>query len=319
MDVASGGFVASDYDAALDEMRTLRDQGQQYVHDLEEKYRELTGSGSLKLKKARHLGYYIEVTAKDSVRIAQRKAGPGEVQFIPAQSKKNASCFKTAELTDLEAKFNNAASEVQEMEETIFEELCARVLEFGDGIKRAAQAIAALDVSTSHALLAREKGLVQPEVDNSLAFEVKGGRHLAVEALHPGRAFVDNDCGMNEAARVFLVTGANMGGKSTFLRQNALIAILAQIGSFVPALEARIGLVDAVFSRVGASDDISHDKSTFMVEMSETAAILKGSTERSFVRALLRSVNSAHPVFNVLVSLSSFWMKLGEVRRQMTD
>jgi DNA mismatch repair protein MutS len=286
MDVSVGGFIKPGYDSRLDDLRKLRDQGQQFVHDLEDKYRVMTRCDSLKLRKTRHLGYFIEVTLKDSGKLMQyqHKRGEDDVHFIPAHSKKNASCFKTAELSNLESKFNNAAGEVQETEETLFEELCQGILAKTDDIKWAAQSIAALDVATANAMLARDMGLVRPTVDDSLAFNIKGGRHLTVEALHQDRAFVDNDCQMSDPVRLFLITGANMGGKSTYLRQNALIAIMAQMGAFVPAMETHIGLVDSVFSRVGASDDISHDKSTFMVEMTETAAILNRATERSLVR-----------------------------------
>ncbi|MEK9555943.1 MAG: DNA mismatch repair protein MutS, partial [Gammaproteobacteria bacterium] len=187
--------------------------------------------------------------------------------------------------SDLEAKIGQAADRALARELEIFSELRQNILEQGEALARLADALSLIDVIEGLARLAMERGYVQPKVDKSLAFNVTDGRHPVVEMGLSSGSFVPNNCDLSveTAKRLWLVTGPNMAGKSTYLRQNALIAILAQIGSFVPAAEAHIGVVDKLFSRVGAADDLSRGRSTFMVEMLETAAILNQASDRSLV------------------------------------
>jgi DNA mismatch repair protein MutS len=198
--------------------------------------------------------------------------------------------FTTTELGELESKIANAADRALGLESEIFDPLCGAVVSASDAIKSCAQALAELDVASSLAQLAVERDYTRPQVDQSLAFAIAAGRHPVVEQAlsKDGTPFVPNDCGLSppegqESGKIWLITGPNMAGKSTFLRQNALIAILAQMGSFVPAKAAHIGVVDRLFSRVGAADDLARGRSTFMVEMVETAAILNQAHERALV------------------------------------
>ncbi|MDE0388617.1 MAG: DNA mismatch repair protein MutS, partial [Rhodospirillales bacterium] len=193
--------------------------------------------------------------------------------------------YTTVELGELEARITGAADKALALEQAHFDDLRADVVQRAEDIARAAGALAALDVAQGLAQLAVERRYTRPTVDDTTAFEIRGGRHPVVEAMSAGgdTPFVPNDCDLGSAGRIWLVTGPNMAGKSTFLRQNALIAVLAQMGSFVPATEARIGVVDRLFSRVGAADDLARGRSTFMVEMVETAAILNQAGERALV------------------------------------
>src|SRR5690606_23613102 len=212
-------------------------------------------------------------------------------RFIHRQTMANAMRFTTTELAELESKIANAADRALSIELAVFEELTAEAVSHADSIRAAASALAVFDVSAALAVLADEQGYCRPQVDDSLSFNIVAGRHPVVEqALRRQAAnpFVANDCDLSPQkdggnGAIWLLTGPNMGGKSTFLRQNALIAILAQMGSFVPAGSAQIGVVDRLFSRVGASDDLARGRSTFMVEMVETAAILNQAGERSLV------------------------------------
>ena len=222
------------------------------------------------------LGYFIEVTQAASERLLADKA------FIHRQTMANAMRFTTVELGRLEAQIAGAAEQALAAEAAIFEHLAALVLERGGEVAAAAAALALLDAAAGLAVLAVERGWCRPLVDGSCAFSIEGGRHPVVEAALE-EPFVANGCDLSPGQRLWLVTGPNMAGKSTFLRQNALIAILAQMGSFVPADRAHIGAVDRLFSRVGASDDLARGRSTFMVEMVETAAILNRAGERSLV------------------------------------
>src|SRR5260221_238189 len=199
------------------------------------------------------------------------------------QTMAGAMRYTTVELSEFESKIASAAERALALELRLFEDLVAEVMARRQEIAVAAAALAALDLAAAHAECAVEGNWVRPEIDGDTDFEIRGGRHPTVEAALAGRgAFVANDCALGED-RIWLVTGPNMAGKSTFLRQNALIAILAQIGAFVPASLARIGIVDRLFSRVGAADDLARGRSTFMVEMVETAAILNQAGPRSFV------------------------------------
>ena len=284
-----GGFVREAYNAELDEMRALRDQSRRIIAGLQNDYIEETGIKSLKIKHNNVLGYFIEVTANHAAAMTETDAA--KARFIHRQTMSNAMRFTTTELAELESKIANAADRALSIELAIFEELTAEAVAHADRIRKAAGALSVLDVSAALAVLADELGYCRPVVDESLAFNIVGGRHPVVEqALRRQAAnpFVANDCDLSPErdghhGAIWLLTGPNMGGKSTFLRQNALIAILAQMGSFVPATSAHIGIVDRLFSRVGASDDLARGRSTFMVEMVETAAILNQAGERSLV------------------------------------
>ncbi|ATU93073.1 DNA mismatch repair protein MutS [Phyllobacterium zundukense] len=283
-----GGFVRAQYNGELDEMRALRDHSRRIIAGLQADYMEATGIKSLKIKHNNVLGYFIEVTANNSSVMTDTDEAKGK--FIHRQTIANAMRFTTTELAELETKIANAAERALSIELGIFEALTNETVANADAIRAGAAALAALDVSVSLAALAEEQGYCRPLVDNSLAFEIVAGRHPVVEQSLRRQAanpFVANDCNLSPEGAgkgaIWLLTGPNMGGKSTFLRQNALIAILAQMGSFVPAGSAHIGIVDRLFSRVGASDDLARGRSTFMVEMVETAAILNQASDHSLV------------------------------------
>jgi DNA mismatch repair protein MutS len=288
-----GGFIAKEFNPALDELRTLRDESRRIIAGLQVKYRDLTGIATLKVKHNNVLGFFIEVTAVHGDKLMTgQKTKEGSDGFIHRQTLANAVRFTTPELSELATKIANASGQAVAVELEIFDKLLAKTLEVGSGIGAAAEALALLDVSSALALLATEERYVRPQVDASLAFEVRMARHPVVEQAlkrSGGVPFVSNDCTLSaldgdpNAKRIWLVTGPNMAGKSTYLRQNALIAILAQMGSFVPADKAHIGAVDRLFSRVGAADDLARGRSTFMVEMVETAAILNQASPRSLV------------------------------------
>ena len=275
-----GGFVAAGHDAALDELRALRDGSRRLIADLQKRYVDATGIASLKIRHNNVLGYFVEVTPTHEAAIA------GHDGFIHRQTLASARRYTTVALGELEEKLATASDKALAREIEIFEALTARVTACAETIARTASALAEIDVTAALAELAVARRYVRPVVDDSLDFAVTGARHPVVEAfLERGAeaAFVPNDCDLGPGQRLWLVTGPNMAGKSTFLRQNALIAILAQIGSFVPAEAARIGVVDRLFSRVGAADDLARGRSTFMVEMVETAAILNQAGPRGLV------------------------------------
>ena len=284
-----GGFVRAGYDAELDEMRALRDESRKVIAAMERELIEETGIRSLKIRHNNVLGYYIEVTANHQAAMTGTDAA--QARFIHRQTMASAMRFTTTELAELETKIANAADRALAIELAVFDALTAEAVGHAEAIRAGAQALAVLDVSAALAVLASAEAWWRPVVDDSLAFEISGGRHPVVEqALRraAGAPFVANDCDLSPEdggrhGAIWLLTGPNMGGKSTFLRQNALIAILAQTGSFVPAKSARIGVVDRLFSRVGASDDLARGRSTFMVEMVETAAILNQAGERALV------------------------------------
>jgi DNA mismatch repair protein MutS len=282
-----GGFARPGYDGALDETRALRDESRRVVAALQARYAEETGVRALKVRHNNVLGYFIEVTAQHGEKLF---AAPLSATFIHRQTLAGQVRFTTTELAALEAKIASAADRSLALELEIFDRLAARVVEAAEAIKRVAEALSVLDVATALATLAVERDYVRPEVDRSLDFVVQGGRHPVVEQAlqQEGGPFVANDCELSppageSAGRIYVVTGPNMAGKSTYLRQNALIAVLAQMGSFVPAKRARIGVIDRLFSRVGAADDLARGRSTFMVEMVETAAILNQAGERALV------------------------------------
>jgi DNA mismatch repair protein MutS len=290
-----GGFVRAGYDGALDEARALRDQSRKVVAQLQARYAEETGVRTLKIRHNNVLGYFVEVTAQHGDKLF---AAPLNATFIHRQTLAGQVRFTTTELGELEAKIASAADRALNLELEIFERLCAAVIAASEAIKATAEALAQLDVASALAALAVERSYVRPQINRSLDFVIEGGRHPVVEQALSD-PFVANDCDLSPppspcpppqaaearegAGRIWLLTGPNMAGKSTFLRQNALIAVLAQMGSFVPARRARIGVVDRLFSRVGAADDLARGRSTFMVEMVETAAILNQATVRSLV------------------------------------
>ena len=282
-----GGFVRAGHHYALDEARALRDESRRVIAALQGRYADLTGVKSLKIRHNNVLGYFVDVTAQHGEKLL---AAPLNATFIHRQTLAGQVRFTTTELGALEAKIASAADRALALELEIFDALGARVTTASPAIKQAAEALAAVDVVAALAALAVERDYVRPVVDSSLNFVVSGGRHPVVEQTldADGGPFVVNDCNLSPppeaiAGRIWLVTGPNMAGKSTFLRQNALIAVLAQMGSFVPARAAHIGAVDRLFSRVGAADDLARGHSTFMVEMVETAAILNQAGERALV------------------------------------
>jgi DNA mismatch repair protein MutS len=286
-----GSFVRAGYDTALDETRALRDESRRVIAALQARYAETTAVRALKIRHNNVLGYFVEVTAQHGDKLL---APPLNATFIHRQTLAGQVRFTTIELGELEAKIASAADRALGIELETFEKLSTMVTAAAAAIKEAAEALAVLDVATSLAQLAVERSYVRPEIDASLDFVIEGGRHPVVEQALAGDGgpFVANDCDLSPPpaaaeraahGRIYLLTGPNMAGKSTYLRQNALIAILAQMGSFVPARRARIGAVDRLFSRVGAADDIARGRSTFMVEMVETAAILNQAGERALV------------------------------------
>jgi len=272
-----GGFIAAGYHAVLDEQRALRDESRRLIAALQSRYAEASGVANLKIKHNNVLGYHIEVPPKQAERLAELTA-----LFIHRQTIASSVRFTTVELGELEGRIRGAADKALALELELFADLVgevnARIAEIG----RAAQALAAIDVAASLAELAVERRYVRPHVDAGTDFAVKGGRHPVVEAALDA-PLIPNDCDLASEQRLWLLTGPNMAGKSTFLRQNALIAILAQMGSYVPAETARIGVVDRLFSRVGAADDLARGRSTFMVEMVETAAILNQAGPKALV------------------------------------
>lgn len=281
--IRDGNFIAKGYHAPLDEFQTLKSESKRLIAALEGQYKENTGINGLKIKYNNVLGYFIEVTALHADKLM---TAPLNKDFIHRQTLANVVRFNTAELSELAGKIGQAADRALTLEHELYEKLVAIVLNEWSSIIKASVALAKLDVGSSLAELAAENNYCRPKVDDTLAFEIEGGRHPVVEASlkqNLESKFVANDCDLGSENRLWLITGPNMAGKSTFLRQNALIAIMAQMGSFVPASKAHIGIVDRLFSRVGASDDLARGRSTFMVEMVETAAILNQSSKRSLV------------------------------------
>lgn len=283
--VRDGGFIAPGHDPELDDARRLRDEGRGVIAELQGQYASETGIQSLKIKHNNVLGYFVETTATHAERML---SPPLAETFIHRQTTASAVRFTTLELSQLETEIHNAGARALDIERRHFAVLSRAVLARAAPLRELARAVAELDVTLALARLARENDWTRPIVDDSRAFEIVGGRHPVVEQAlsREGKSFVANDCALadgGEGAKIWIVTGPNMAGKSTFLRQNALFAVLAQAGAFVPARMARIGLVSQVFSRVGASDDLARGRSTFMVEMVETAAILNQADSRALV------------------------------------
>ncbi len=282
VNLRDGNFIADGFSAELDNLRNIRDNSRQLIARLQLKYVQESGIPTLKICHNNIIGYYIEVTAKYATEMLQA-AQNGQGPFIHRQSLATSSRFVTAELTELEEKITSASGKVLALELEIFDSICQSILNDSETIFKASKAMSALDVASALAEVAKQNNYCRPVIDNSDAFEIIKGRHPVVE-LSAGKDFVSNDCIMREERdRLWLITGPNMAGKSTFLRQNALISVMAQAGSFVPAEHAHIGIIDKIFSRIGASDNLARGQSTFMVEMVETASILNQATEKSFV------------------------------------
>lgn len=277
-----GGNIAPGYDPELDETRSLRDEGRGVIARMQAEYVEATGIQSLKIKHNNVLGYFIETTTTHEERM---RAMPE--LFIHRQTTAGQVRFTTLALSDLETRILNSANHALELEKQHYSALKAEILDASGPIALAARALAEIDLAAAFADLSAEENWCAPVVDDSRAFQITGGRHPVVERAlrREGQPFVANDCALTDrdTPAIWLLTGPNMAGKSTFLRQNALIALLAQAGSHVPATSARIGLVSQLFSRVGASDDLARGRSTFMVEMVETAAILNQADDRALV------------------------------------
>ena len=282
-----GGFVRDGYHAPLDQARELSRESRRVIAGLQARYSSETEIKALKIKHNGVLGYHIEVPAQHGDRLM---APPLNEIFIHRQTLANSVRFSSEELSTLAGKISRAGETALALETEIFEQLREQAVALADQIEACAKALAALDVTTALATLAVARDWVQPEMRDDLVLDISGGRHPVVEAAllgDGGGPFIPNDCALDGAAgayaRLTLLTGPNMAGKSTYLRQNALIAILAHMGSFVPARAAQIGLVDRVFSRVGAADDLARGRSTFMVEMMETATILNQASPRALV------------------------------------
>ena len=279
-EAGQGGYIAEGYDAALDALRSTARDGRQAIAALEARYRERTGVAALKIRHNAVLGYFIEVPARhgDALMAA-------DSDFAHRQTMAGAVRFNSPELHEEAVRIAQAGAHALAAEAAHLEELTHLALAHKDAIVATADALARIDVAAALAERAAEAGWTLPVLTKQRCLEIEGGRHPVVESAlkMQGQRFVANDCMLGPDNRLWLVSGPNMGGKSTFLRQNALIVLLAQAGSFVPAARARIGLVDRLFSRVGASDNLARGQSTFMVEMVETAAILSQAGPDSFV------------------------------------
>ena len=277
--IKEGGVIKAGVNSTLDYLRDLMTNGEQWLKNFEEKERERTGINILKVNYNRVFGYYIEVTNSN--------LGKVPVDYIRKQTLANAERYITEELKKHEDEVLTAKVKADDLEYKLFCDFRDYSKEFVSIVREVATLIAELDVYVSLATIAVEQNYIRPEIDDTLGFIVKNGRHPVLEQILPMGAYVPNDleldCEKSDKTQFMILTGPNMAGKSTYMRQNALITILAQIGSFVPADYAKIGLVDKIFTRVGASDDLTLGQSTFMVEMSETAYILNSATQRSLI------------------------------------
>ncbi|MGH6720029.1 MAG: DNA mismatch repair protein MutS, partial [Alphaproteobacteria bacterium] len=299
-----GGFIAQGYAAELDETRALKDDSRRMIAELQGRYQKETGIGALKLRHNNVIGYYVEVPAAHAP-----KLGPA---FRHRQTMAGAMRFTTDEVSELEGRINGAADKALALEQALFDDLVGEVTGRAEPIAKAAGALAEIDLAAALADLAVARRWVRPVVDDGTAFRIVGGRHPVVEAASAA-PFVANDCDLAPERRLWLVTGPNMAGKSTFLRQNALIAVLAQMGSYVPAEDAHIGVVDRLFSRVGAADDLARGRSTFMVEMIETATILNQAGPSALV--ILDEIGRGTATFDGLAIAWATLEHLHEVNR----
>ncbi|MBN8522094.1 MAG: DNA mismatch repair protein MutS [Alphaproteobacteria bacterium] len=281
-----GGFIKPGFAPELDQLRSLRDESRGHIAALQQKYRTRTGIDTLKISYNNILGFFIDVTARHADKLMVRKEDAGQDNpFIHRQTLANNVRFTTPELSELERAVSSAAEKSIAIEQDYFAQFVTLVMAEAEEISRLAKTISALDVACALADLAQDFHYTRPQLDTSFTFDIRGGRHPVVESVlkKSGQPFMANDANLNPAQRLWLLTGPNMAGKSTFLRQNALITLMAQMGSYVPATSAHIGVCDRLFSRVGAADDLARGHSTFMVEMIETAVILNQATPRSLV------------------------------------
>jgi DNA mismatch repair protein MutS len=273
--LGDGGVIRPGFNAELDDLRTVRDGAVDFIAQLQARERERTGISTLKVGFNRVFGYYLEITRAQSDRVPP--------DYHRKQTLANAERYYTPELKEWEEKVLGAEERINALEARLFAELRATAARAVPRIQRCAESVSQLDVLAALAEVASRRDFCRPEVDDGFTLEIRGGRHPVVETMMPREDFIPNDLRLERESRVMILTGPNMAGKSTVLRQVGLIVLLAQIGSFVPAREARIGLVDRIYTRVGASDNLAQGQSTFMVEMNETAAILHGATDRSLV------------------------------------
>ncbi|MBR0674205.1 DNA mismatch repair protein MutS, partial [Neoroseomonas soli] len=281
-----GGLIAAGYDGELDALRTLRDGAREAIAALQMDLAQAWGVASLKIRHHQQFGFLAEVPSNAGERLLREAPKEGPQAPVHRQTMANAMRFTCAALADLDRRVAEAGEQAAKRERLVAQHLRRLCLAAAPGIAAAAAAMAELDVHAAGAELAADGRWCRPAIADRADFAVAAGRHPVVEAALArarGPAFVPNDCDLSPGQRLCLLTGPNMAGKSTFLRQNALLVILAQAGLFVPAEAARLGLVDRLFSRVGAADDIAGGRSTFMVEMAETAAILNQATSRSLV------------------------------------
>ncbi len=274
-----GNFIAPGFAPGLDEQKMLRDESRRLIAALEQQYSRETGA-PLKIKQNNVIGFHIEISAAQADRLMTAEP---QGRFFHRQTMAGAMRFSTAELVELERRVGEAAGRSLAIELELYDQLVADIVAVGEDIARTASVLAAIDVAAANAELAATETYCRPILDEGLALDITGGRHPVVESVLGSRNFIANDCRLGNDSRLWLLTGPNMAGKSTFLRQNALLVIMAQSGFYVPAEAARIGIVDRLFSRVGAADDLARGRSTFMVEMVETALILNKATERSLV------------------------------------
>lgn len=303
-----GGFIAAGYDPKLDELQSLKENGRRLIAELQKKYVDLTGVPTLKIKYNNMLGYFIEVTSQHGNKLL---SDAEDHIFIHRQTLASVVRFSTVELSDLERDIADAGDKALALELGIFQKLVQETLILGHEIAATAQSLAEIDVASGLSELALVKNYTRPLLTDDLRFEIKAGRHPVVEnTLNTPEDgdFIANDCDMTDSTRLWLLTGPNMAGKSTYLRQNALITLLAQVGCYVPAKKAVIGIVDRLFSRVGAADDLARGRSTFMVEMIETATILNQATERSLV--ILDEIGRGTATFD---GLSIAWAAIEQI------
>ena len=280
--VRDGGFIRAGYAPGLDELRALRDESRRLIANLQAQYQTDTGVTTLKVRHNNVLGYFVEVPAKQGDKILAYEDGP----FIHRQTMANAVRFTTTELSDLEGKIAQAADKALALEEEMFQGFVDAALDVANTLATTARGLASMDVAAALAEIAVHRQYCRPVLAKDGDLHIVAGRHPVVESVlsqADDAPFVSKDTALTDGSRLWLLTGPNMAGKSTFLRQNALIVLLAQMGSFVPASEARIGIVDRLFSRVGAADDLARGRSTFMVEMVETAAILNQAGPNALV------------------------------------